>query len=177
MLVWTLPQLGDPSCHLSCCGFQVPCCCTFIAPALVSWIIGESFHPVSSHCITGSQMTAKVVFQKHKLNIIFHCLQDWVKTSEFNTDHALFGCCFFFPISTPHPVFQADEVLTILYSTFIFNGPVPFPTVPTVWNVLTPTYLSTKLLLILQGHFGNHSSLISQLLLDCFCFHYSSYSL
>lgn len=121
-------------------------------------------------------MPAKVVFQKYKLNIIFHCLQDWVKTSEFNTDHVLFGCCFLFPISTPHPVFQADEVLTILYSTFIFNGLVPFPTVPTVWNVLTPTYLSVKLFLILQGHFGNHSSLISHLLLDCFCLHYRSYS-
>lgn len=99
------PSWVIPSCHLSCHGFQVPCCCTFVAPFLFSWIIGESFHPVSSHCITGSQMTAKVVFQKHKLNIIFHCLQDWVKTSEFNTDHALFGCCFLFPISTPHPVF------------------------------------------------------------------------
>lgn len=85
-------------------------------------------------------MTAKVVFQKYKVNIIFHCLQDRVRTSEFSTDHALFGCCFRFPISTPHPVFQADEVLTVLCSTFIFNGSGPFPTVPTVWNVLTPTY-------------------------------------
>lgn len=99
---------------------------------------------------------------RDKVNISFHCLKAPVRTSEFSTDQSLFGCDFRFSTSTPHPMFQADEVLPVLCSTFIFNGPRPFPTVPTVWNVLMPTYhlpgsspLSFKVTL---GAFSPHQS-------------------
>lgn len=64
-----------------------------------------------------------------------------MRTSEFSTDRALFGCCFRFPISTPHPMFQADEVLPVLNSTFIFNVPGPSPLFPQSGMYLRPQIL------------------------------------
>jgi hypothetical protein len=104
-----------------------------------SGIVGAIVLSASFHCITCSQ-TARAVIQRHKVNISFHRLEAPVRTSEFSTDQALFGCDFRFSTSTPHPLFQADEALPVLCSTFIFNGRRPFPTVPTVWNVLMPSY-------------------------------------
>lgn len=116
----------------------------------------------SFHCIIVLKWLPEQSFRDTKL-IVFSItygaenfwVQDWP---------CIVWLLLLFSISTPHPMFQADEVHPVIYSTFIFNGPGPFPTVPTIWNVLTPTYcLPKKLLLILQGHLGTHQSVTVEL--------------
>lgn len=123
----------------------------FKNPVSVSCVTEASSLPISFHCIIFSHMTAKVMPQKSK-GIIFHCLQGRVKTSELSIliMHCLTLASFSHLHS--HPVFQADEVLTVLSAHLLLMVPGPSLTVPTPRSVLRLTYnLPSKLLLILQG--------------------------
>lgn len=98
-------------------------CCLCLCLDAISWIPGASSSPVSFHCITCSHVTAKIIFQKYKINVVFPCLWDL----SLACCSLVIWPCLPCPVSsTPHPVFPADEVRSVLDSAFIFHDSVPF---------------------------------------------------
>ena len=129
-------------------------CCLCLVKIL--FLRSASSSPVSFYCFPFSHVTAKVILQKCKIKVIFHCPQDRVKTSALSrlVTHYLApaSLLLFLPPSPQTPCSgQLRDGLIILCNTFI-SWFCALLAVPTVRSVLLPTYNQpSKLLHILQG--------------------------